>query len=40
MLVNPSSLAEQMLQRMERQTAVLERATDAILHNQPIHADQ
>ena len=29
-LVNPSSLAEQMLQRMERQVGVLERATASI----------
>jgi uncharacterized membrane protein YccC len=39
-LMNPSSLAEQMLQRMERQTEVLERATAAILHNRPVHADE
>lgn len=32
-LVNPSSLAEQMLQRMERQTEVLGRATAAIVSN-------
>ena len=39
-LVNPSSLAEQMLQRMERQTEVLSRATDAFLHNHTVHAEQ
>jgi uncharacterized membrane protein YccC len=39
-LVNPSSLAEQMLQRMERQTEVLERATTAILQNRPVHAEE
>ena len=37
-LVNPSGLAEQMLQRMERQVAVLERATTAIVTNRPVHA--
>lgn len=39
-LVNPSSLAEQMLQRMERQTEVLQRATTAILQNRPVHAEE
>ena len=39
-LVNPSSLAEQMLQRMERQAAVLERAATSILTRQPVHAGQ
>jgi len=39
-LVNPSSLAEQMLQRMERQTEVLGRATAAILQNHHVHADE
>jgi hypothetical protein len=39
-LVNPSSLAEQMLQRMERQTEVLERASTAILQNRPVHAEE
>jgi hypothetical protein len=39
-LVNPSGLAEQMLQRMERQAEVLERATAAILTNYPVHAEE
>jgi hypothetical protein len=39
-LVNPSSLAEQMLQRMERQVEVLERATASILTNRPVHAQE
>ena len=39
-LVNPSSLAEQMLQRMERQTEVLERATQSILTNRAVHAEE
>ncbi len=34
-LVNPSSLGEQMLQRMERQLGVLERATAAIVSSEP-----
>jgi hypothetical protein len=38
-LVNSSNLAEQMLQRMERQVAVLERATTAIVTNRPVHAE-
>lgn len=39
-LVNPSSLAEQMLQRMERQTEVLGRATESVLSHQPVHAEK
>jgi hypothetical protein len=38
--VNPSSLAEQMLQRMERQVEVLERATASIVTNRPVHAQE
>jgi uncharacterized membrane protein YccC len=39
-LVNPSSLAEQMLQRMERQVEILERATASIVTNKPVHAQE